>query len=170
MYPPPKNSKESEKHQKIPNKLRIFVLNILPFLCSAVIAVNIYTANEAYLALYLRYENTFAFYTSLIADVQQNPDFTEGTQLAVIGTWEDPGFYEEHLSFTRRLTGMGGIKPDSYSRGRFMQAYIGFPVPFAPYDKQYEIAASAEFAEMPVYPYYGSMRKIGDTFVVKLSD
>ena len=31
------------------------------------------------------------------------------------------------------------------------------------------IAASAEFAEMPCYPYYGSTRIIGDAMVVKLS-
>ena len=65
---------------------------------------------------------------------------------------------------------MGGIKPDSYSRNQFLEEYIGSSIPFAPYDKQYEIAASAEFADMAVYPYYGSMRKIGDTFVVKLSE
>lgn len=134
-----------------------------------IIAINIYISNEAYLTLHLRYENAYAFYTSLIADAKQSPDFTEGTRLAVIGTWDDPDFYENNLSFTHTLTGVTGIKPDSYSRERFMQYYLGFPIPFASEEEQLQIAASPEYICMPVYPYYGSMKKIGDVLVVKLS-
>lgn len=152
------------------SQLRRAVLNVLPVLCALVVTVNIYIANESYLTLHLRYENAYAFYTSLIADVKASPDFTQGSQLAIIGTWQDPSFYEEHLGFTDTLTGVTGFKPDSYSRERFLQQYIGFDVPFASAQTQEEIAASQEFAEMPVYPYHGSMKKIGDTFVVKLSD
>ena len=151
-------------------KPRRAVLNILPLLCALVIAVNIYIANESYLTLYLRYENAYAFYTSLIADVKASPEFTQGSKLAVIGTWQDPAFYEEHMPFTDTLTGVTGFKPDSYSKARFLEQYVGFALPFASREEERKIAASAEFAEMPVYPYYGSMRKIGDTFVVKLSD
>lgn len=149
--------------------MRRFFLNLLPILCGGIITVNMYIANEAYLNLHLRYENAYAFYTSLIADIRQSPQFTEGSRLAVLGTWQDPAFYDSNLDFTNTLTGVTGFKPDSYSRQRFVEQYIGFSIPFASEQEQAEILASAEYARMPVYPYYGSMAKIGDIFVVKLS-
>lgn len=152
------------------SRLRRAVLNALPVLCALIVTVNIYIANESYLTLHLRYENAYAFYTSLIADIKASPEFTQGSKLAVIGSWQDPAFYEEHLGFTNTLTGVTGFKPDSYSKARFLEQYVGFAIPFATQAEEVEIAATQEFAEMPVYPYYGSMKKIGDTFVVKLSD
>ena len=149
--------------------LRRCSLNAVVGLSAMILAINVYIANEAYLNLYLRYENAYAFYTSVIADIKMSPDFTEGTRLAVIGTWDDPDFYGEYLDFTNSLTGVTGFKPDSYSKARFMEFYIGFTIPFASEEEQAKIAASPEFAEMPVYPYYGSVKKIGDTMVVKLS-
>lgn len=145
-------------------------LNAMAILSAVIIMINIYVANGSHLALYLRYENAYAFYTSLIADMKMSPDFTEGTRLAVIGIWEDPDFYSENLDFTNFITGTKGIKPDSYSKERFMQYYLGFTIPFASEEEQAQIAASPEYAEMPVYPYYGSMRKFGDILVVKLSE
>ena len=139
-------------------------------LCALIVTVNIYIANESYLTLHLRYENAYAFYTSLIGDIKVSPEFTQGSKLAVIGTWQDPAFYAEHMAFTDTLTGVTGFKPDSYSKERFLEQYVGFAIPFASQAEEAEIAASPEFAEMSVYPYYGSMKKIGDTFVVKLSD
>lgn len=144
-------------------------LDATAVLSALIIVGNIYIANAAYLNLHLRYENAYAFYTSLIADVKQSPEFTEGTKLAVIGTWDDPDFYEENLGFTNCLTGVTGFKPDSYSKERFLQYYLGFTVPFASEEEQAAIATSPEFEEMAVYPYYGSMRKIGDVMVIKLS-
>ena len=151
-------------------QLRRAVLNILPVLCALIVTVNIYIANESYLTLHLRYENAYAFYTSLIGDIKASPEFTQGSKLAIIGTWQDPAFYAEHMAFTDTLTGVTGFKPDSYSKERFLEQYVGFAIPFASQAEEAKIAASPEFAKMSVYPYYGSMKKIGDTFVVKLSD
>ena len=149
--------------------LRRLSLNAIAILSAAIVLINVYIANASYLTLQLRYENACAFYTSLIADIKMMPEFTEGTRLAVIGTWDDPDFYEENLNFTNILTGVTGFKPDSYSKEAFLQYYLGFSIPMASAQEQAQIAASPEYAEMPVYPYYGSLRKIGDTLVVKLS-
>ena len=105
----------------------------------------------------------------MIADMKMSPDFTEDTRLAVIGTWEDPVFYNRQLKSVKELTGISGFKPDSYSKEQFLQYYLGFSIPFATEAEQQEIAASEEYAAMPAYPYYGSMQKFGDILVVKLS-
>ena len=70
---------------------------------------------------------------------------------------------------TNALTGVTGFKPDSYSKERFMQYYLGFSIPFASEAEQEEIASTEAYAAMPAYPYYGSMQKFGDILVVKLS-
>ena len=148
--------------------LRRFSLDAAAVSLACVIVSNIYVANVASLHLYLRQENTRAFYTALVADLQQMPEFDENTRLAVIGTYRDPEFYEK-FSFLQELTGVAGIRPDSYSRQRFLEYYLGFSLTFASEEETAEIQSSSQFAEMPVYPYHGSIQKIGDCLVVRLS-
>lgn len=149
--------------------LRRIVMNAAVMLSVAILVINIYVANASYLTLHLRYENAYAFYTSLIADLKTSPDFTEGTRLAVIGTWKEPEYYSEHLDFTHTLTGATGFLPDSYSKQTFLNHYLGFSIPFASQEEESSIAATDAYAKMPVYPYYGSMQKFGDIMVIKLS-
>ena len=148
--------------------LRRFGLNAVAVSLACVIVSNIYVANAASLHLYLRQENTRAFYTALVADLQQTPGFDEDTCLAVIGTYRDPEFYEK-FSFLQELTGVAGIRPDSYSRQRFLEYYLGFSLTFASDEEAAAIQSSPQFASMPVYPYHGSIQKIGDCLVVRLS-
>lgn len=154
---------------KVQELSRRVALNVLAFGMGAIIIVNIYIANEAFLCLYLRYENACSFYTSLIADLKMMPEFDENTKLAVIGTYDEPDYYLEEFYFSDHITGTDGFLPDSYSKERFTEYYLGFTIPFASDEEIAEIAASEEYAEMAVYPYYGSMKMIGDICVVKLS-
>ena len=144
-------------------------LDAVSVLSALIVITNIYIANEAYLDQHLRYENAYAFYTSLIADIKANPDFTEGTKLAVIGKWGAPDFYRDNFDFSNSITGIDMFGPDTYSKEQFVQYYLGISIPFASEEELSAIEASPEFAEMPVYPYYGSLRKIGNVIVVKLS-
>lgn len=130
---------------------------------------NIHTANAVSLKLYLRYENAYAFYTALSADIQRMPEFDENTRIAVVGHYEGPAFYSEEFGDINELTGTTGFIPSNYSNQRFLEYYIGLPIPFASGEEIQAISASPEYAEMPVYPYYGSMKFFGDILVVKLS-
>ena len=155
--------------KKIPELCRRGALDLLTLALGLILISNIYIANEAYLHMYLRYENTFAFYTSLVTDLRHTPEFTRDSKLAVIGNWEKPEFYEEQFGFLRQLTGVHGIAPDSYSRNRFLEYYIGADLNFPEEAEMAAIQSSPEFVEMACYPYHGSIRMIGDTLVVKLS-
>ncbi|MDO5400309.1 MAG: glucosyltransferase domain-containing protein [Eubacteriales bacterium] len=134
-----------------------------------ILSVNVYTANAASLALHLRYENAYAFYTALAADIQLQPGFDENTKLAICGQYQSPAFYYDHFREVNNLQGTVGFFPDNYSKNRFVEYYIGFPIPFATDEETQAIKSTAAYAAMPVYPYYGSMQMIGDVLVVKLS-
>lgn len=152
-----------------PPVLRRLALNIATLCLSLIILINIYIANGAYLNLHLRYENAYAFYTSLWADIKAMPEFDEDTQLAITGYWQSPVYYEEHFEFAHELTGIYGFNPDSYSNESFLKYYIGVSIPFAQPEEIAAITESAEYEAMPVYPYYGSMQMFDDILVVKLS-
>ena len=152
-----------------PISLSCVIVNILTLAMAVVIVVNTYVANQAYLHLHLRYENSAAFYTSLIADIKMMPEFTEDTKLAVIGTYQQPEYYSRHFEQIHAITGIYGFVPDSYSNKFFLEYYSGFPMEFASSEEIAAITATADFEAMAVYPYYGSLQKIGDVLVVKLS-
>ncbi len=158
-------------HGKLADLCRRLALDAVVLALAVILTVNVYTANEAYLNLYLRYENAYAFYTSLVADLKLMPEFSENTKLAVIGPYQNPDFYfdSERFEFTAHLTGVTGFFVDSYSAERFLQYYLGVSIPFAAEEEIEAIQSTPEFEAMAVYPYYGSMAMFGDILVVKLS-
>ena len=149
---------------------RSLALNLITLCLAIIIVVNTYIANESYLNLYLRYENAASFYTSLIADIKMMPEFSKESRLAVVGTFREPAFYYEKFSFSDDITGIDGFLPDSYSKDKFMEYYMGFPMEFATDEEIRQITATEEYAQMAQYPYYGSMRWFDNILVVKLSD
>ena len=149
--------------------LRQVLLDVVTVCLTVVVVVNIYIANAAYLNLHLRYENAYSFYTALAADIKMMPEFDEDTTIAIVGTWQEPGFYEEKFQWIEQITGVKGFLPDSYSRAKFMEYYIGLPIPSASDEDIAAITASEAYAQMSAYPYYGSMQFFGDVLVVKLS-
>lgn len=154
---------------RLPDFLRRIALNAIILTMAGIITVNTYIANEAYLNLYLRYENAYAFYTSLLADIKMTPGFEENTKLALIGRWQEPDYYSEKFEFLGQLTGVGGFSANSYSGEQFLEYYLGAAIPFASQAEIEAIQNSPEYTEMAVYPYYGSMAMIDDILVVKLS-
>lgn len=154
---------------KAPEWLRRVLADVVAFGLAVIVMVNIYVANTSYLALHLQYETTYAFYTSLLADIKMMPEFTEGTKLAVIGTWQYPEYYDDHFEYTRSLTGLYSFGPDLYSKEKFLEYYLGIDLPVVSQSTVDKIKETPEFAEMAVYPYYGSLKLIDNVLVVKLS-
>ena len=156
---------ESDSRQGV----SLTAVNGITLMLALVILINTFVANQAYLHLHLRYENAYAFYSSLAADIKMQPEFDEHTKLAVAGSYQQPEYYTWYFGNIQNITGVYGFVPDSYSNESFLTYYVGFPVPFASQEEMDAIREMPEYAQMPVYPYYGSMRLIGDVLVVKLS-
>lgn len=155
---------------KIPELLRRLTLDGIALVLTAIAFINVYTANTAYLSMHLRYENAYAFYTSLTAQIRQMPEFREGSRLAVIGQWQSPDFYGDRMEFTAYLMGVNGFVPSDYSAQAFMEYYIGFPAVYATEEEISAIRQREEYREMSLYPYYGCINAIDDVIVVKLSE
>lgn len=160
---------ETPMAQKAPELLRRLALNAVTLALAVIILVNTYVANESYLYLYLNYENAYTFYSTLVADIKMMPEFDENTKLAIIGEATLPEYYELQFADTRSITGLCGFTINCYSQSRFLEYYLGFSIPSASQEEIDAISASAEFEQMAVYPYYGSMQMFGDILVVKLS-
>lgn len=131
---------------------------------------NMYVGNQAYLKLHIKYENNYAFYTTLIAQIQSRDDFDEQSKIALIGNFQYPEFYSENFAEANRIWGFDGVYPKQYSRQEFVLHYLGLDIPFASSAEIKEIAETQEFQQMANYPYSGCITKIGSYIVVKFSD
>lgn len=157
----------SQQGQRV---MHLLAVNVLSLAMALILVGNIYLANQVWLNLHLRYENAYAFYTSLLSDIRAMPAFGPDSRLALIGDYQEPDFYEEQFSHLDTITGVKGFLPDSYSKQYFLEYYLGVSIPFLSEEETAALSAMPEVAEMPVYPYYGSIAAIGDTIVVKLSE
>lgn len=149
--------------------LRSAAENLIPLLLAGIVIVNTYIANQSYLNLHLRYENAHAFYTALMADLHNNPDFQEGTKLAVVGDYVSPAFFEEQFADIDRITGVHGFLPDGYAKAQFLNYYIGLEIPVVSDEQAAALRELPQVQQMPCYPYYGSVQAIDGVLVVKLS-
>ena len=139
-------------------------------LCLALVALgNVYFANAFYLKLHLRYENAYALYTGLAAQIRQTPGFDENTRLAVLGS-ADAGVYgiEELDDFD--LIGKAEDLSNAYTREQLVRRYVGFDVPFADEEEKAALQQDPRVQEMPVYPSYGSVKMIDGYLVVRLGE
>ena len=137
--------------------------------CMAVILIsNIYVGNAAFLRMYLNYEKVYSFYNSVTTIVKSTPGFNESSKIALVGSAQKTVYYHTKLEeFGGDIMGTRGVTVNSYTRQEFIQRYIGMDVPFASEKEIEKIKESGEYKEMPIYPYYGSVKKIGDYIVVK---
>ncbi len=154
----------------IPELLRRGALNLTALALSLVIVVNTYVANEVYLNMHLKQENTTAFFTTVLANARSTPGFTEGTKLALAGVYQVPDFYDYYFGYLlNELQGVKGFMPTEYSNGSFLRFYLGVDIPMATPEEIAAVMQTQAYQNMDVYPYYGSIALIDDLLVVKFS-
>lgn len=156
--------------RKLTELLWHLALDGISLLLAGILAINVYVANESCLNLHLRYENAYSFFTSLTSDIKGMPEFTEGTRIAIIGSWQSPEFYDRQFEINSTLTGTKGFLPSDYTYPAFLEYYIGFPVECVTPEEAEVLRQTEAFRNMAVYPYYGSIDVIDGVIVVKLSD
>ena len=134
---------------------------------AAVVLSNVYFSNMTYLKLQLQYENAYAFYTVLTARLTSLEGFDENSRLAFVGRQETLLHSFPELD-TELLQGPSPDLVNIYSRENLLRYYLGFDVPFASEEDCAALEADPAVLAMPVYPYDGSVKKIGDLIVIRL--
>ena len=127
-------------------------------------------ANAFTLRAKLQYENTYALYTAVVAEVFETEGFDENSRVALVG---QPAAartrFDREFDFSR-FTLPGVNITDRRQAENVIRLYLGFDLPFVTEEELAALADSPELAAMPVWPYAGSVRKIGDVVVVRLGE
>ena len=143
-----------------PNLRRLCSLALALILCG-----NIYYANALYLRYYLRFEELKSFYTVMLTRVFETPGCAEGDRLAIVG--DAPALvYDIDRHFIGSPLSLPSLELGSTDYAQLIiSRYLGCDIPFVSDGE----LAQLETDDMPVYPYDGSVKKIGDVIVVKFS-
>lgn len=149
--------------------LRRFAREGLILSVLVITGTNITVANEVYLNLHLTYENTYAVTNTVIATVQNLPDYTGEEPIAILGTYQPPEYYQTYMKRLERLVAACGIRPSDYSAPWFWEYYCGIDAEFAGAQERQALQQTAEYRNMPSWPKAGSVRKIDEYIVVKFS-
>jgi hypothetical protein len=156
---------QTEKGKAI--KWRVTAGDLAAAAMAVILLVNIWLANKVYLKLYLNYENAYAFYTSVVTEVKMTPGFDSGSKIALVGNASQALYPYWEFDDLQDLIG-AQFSVNANNRESFIRYYIGFNVPFADSGEVEALRQTQEFAQMSVYPYYGSVQKIGEYIVVRL--
>ena len=131
---------------------------------------GVYFSNALALYAKLQYEETAALYTSVLARVFSQPDFDENCRVALIGTAEK-GRYDVSENFPFQQLQLPGVNiTDGRQAENVIRYYLGFDLPWASEAACAELQASGALDDMPVWPYDGAVKRIGDLLVVKLAE
>ena len=128
-----------------------------------------YFSNALGLYAKLQYEETKALYTSVLARVFSLPDFDGSCRVAIVGNapaarW-DAG---EKFPFEKlRLPGVNIT--DTRQAENLIRLYLGCELPFASEAEADALVRSGALDGMPVWPYDGSVKRIGDLAVVNFA-
>ena len=130
-----------------------------------ILCVNVYYANALYLRYYLRFEELKSFYTVLLSRVMETPGYRESDRLAIIGDAPELR-YDIDRHFTDAPLSLPSLELGSADYAQLIVSrYLGCDIPFA----SKEETARLDTGDMPVYPYDGSVRRVGDLIVVKFA-
>lgn len=131
-----------------------------------IIVSNIFFANKVYLKMYLEYENAYAYYNTLMAQIMDTPGFSEYTIVDIVGN-TDTGVTHFPALDTGGFTGPNEDLVNTYTRVSFVKYYLGLDLYMYRED---EILNADWYEEMPCYPDPGSIvyRESDHRIVVKL--
>lgn len=141
--------------------------DVLALALAVIVGCNVLYANRLYLKMKLEYENAYAFYSELTARVKAAPGYGEGTMVLLTGDAHELLHAADEID-TSDLVGIMEGLINVYSRSDFLTYYAGFDPPTFDWAQWDASGAAAEIEDMPIYPYDGSVKCIGNFVVVKL--
>jgi len=132
-----------------------------------IVVGNVFYSNKVYLKMALQYENAFAFYNGLLAQIMETPGFNSDTVIDFVGN-DAYGVKKFDEIDTESLTGPNDDLVNIYTRVDFMKYYLGCDL----YSYREDLILNADwYDEMPSWPEEGSilMREDENRIIVKLN-
>lgn len=130
-----------------------------------------------YFVQHIQYESSFAFYNRMLARIEGAEGYEPGMPVALIGEAPFPyiGDAETLISERWQIVGFSGRRPavglgEWFKSVNFIQNYLGVQIVPATEEEITRVVESELFAEMPLYPRYGSVAVIDGVLVVKLNE
>lgn len=153
-------------------QLKNLFFDLSSLFLSLILTANIYVGNIVSLRMDIAQKNCYAFFTNLVGHIEDASGFSPDSRIALIGRadqhiYDMGGFADANIPVIRAAE---GFNINAWSREEFIKYYVGYEFDYASDQEVSAIIRTAEFSEMPDYPYEGSIRKIGDIIVVKFSD
>jgi hypothetical protein len=135
--------------------------------------------NRAYMRMYLSYERVTSYFNRILTRVEEMDGYQNGDNVMILGEFnykDNPSPIEtvDRLD-TESLRSMDGVALEKglftlVVINNFIRTYLGFDMMGSTYSQKAEMMNSQEYIDMPIYPSEGSIKKIGDAWVVKLCD
>lgn len=133
---------------------------------------------EAYFRMDLSMTRVTEYYNRLLTRLELE-GYESGDAFLIMGhsqAGDDKLLPPEHYSMDDdKFEDFSGISPEygiltAGVRENFIRIYFGMDVPFVNDEEKETIVQNEEFKEMPVYPKEGCVQKIGDIWVIKISE
>lgn len=134
--------------------------------------------NALYLGLQLKYENTYALSNRVVGDIEKTEGYVVGETPVYIGGSFTATYPNSKQAVFQPLSHHDGFQSVSEYNliisdrhfHYFVRDYIGIPLGTADAEAIEAGLASEAYADMPVYPYAGSVRLIDGIVFVKASE
>lgn len=140
-------------------------------LLAVILLDGVYFANTVYLKQKLNYEQAYGFYSGIVAQIKRLPEYTYGDTIVLAGNAVDGFITPDELKVNNdELPGIRDEMINVYSRDKLINYYLGFDAEIIDLAEVDECVPVRELYEsMSVYPSEGSVEKIENYIIVKLS-
>ena len=129
-------------------------------------AINIVFANSVYLQMYMKVQQAEAFYTTVLACLMQEENFTADAPVAFVGS--NDILYEFPMIETDNLAGIREGILGTYSQSDFIRYFLGVELNICGWDVTDLLQEDERVLSMPSYPSAGSIRQLDGIYVVRL--
>ena len=141
------------------------VKDVLAVCMVVVVVINLYYANAVFMKLFMQFEQAHSFYTSIVTNLRQDPEFNEDSVICVVG---ENDILDNAGIDLNNLAGMREGIVGTYSQSEFVRFYLGLTLHVAGWDITDILAEREEVIQMPQYPYYGSVQKLDGYYIIRL--
>ena len=121
-----------------------------------------------------RYEKTYAMCIRIVDNLESQPEYRHGMKVAILGGFPSEEVYPTTDITCYDLVGYFGVADDfcvnsTAKYAEFMKHYLDVTIATIPEAEEIALTETGEFKDMEYFPYEGSIKLIGDVWVIKLN-